>query len=196
MLRWLLWIIGILAAAALGFYAYMGGFNTVAVTKTQMPAIEFVFAKHRGTYAKLNEAWGAFMPEWQEAKLGTCLTIGVYLDPPGTPGEKLRSLIGCRIDEWTDEQKAAARAKFPTLTIPASEAYTASFPFRNFLSFFLAPAKVYPAIEAELKKDGNQNKLGVELYGSFDDIREIKFLVPVAKDTSAYRPLYDAFEAP
>ena len=195
-MRILLWIVGILAALALGFYAYMGGFHAVTVTKGPFGPVEFVYAKHAGSYAKLNETWGAFMPKWVEAKLGTCLTMGVYLDPPGTPDENLRSLIGCRIDGWTEEQKAAARAKFPTLTIAASEAYMASFPFRNFLSFFYAPTKIYPAIDAEIAKDGNQNMIGMEFYRSFDDIRDIQFVVPAAKDRSAYQNLYDAFPAP
>jgi hypothetical protein len=192
-MRVFLWLVGILAALALGGYAYMGGFHTVTVSKAQFGPIEFVYAKHLGSYSKLNETWGAFMPKWTDAKLGTCLTMGVYLDPPGTPEDKLRSLIGCRIDGWTAEQQASARAAFPTLTIPASEAYTATFPFRNFLSFFFAPGRVYPAIEKEIAKDGNQNAIGIELYGSFDNITQIQFVVPAVKDKSAYQPLYDVF---
>lgn len=195
-MRILLWIVGILAALALGFYAYMGGFHSVAVTKTQFGPVEFVYAKHAGSYSKLNETWGQFMPKWTQAKLGTCLTMGVYLDPPGTREDKLRSFIGCRIDSWTEEQKAAARAAFPALTIPASEVYSATFPFRNFLSFFFAPTKVYPAINAEIAKDGNQTAIGMEFYGAFEDIRDIQFVVPAAKDASAYQSLYDAFAAP
>jgi hypothetical protein len=190
------WIIGILAALALGGYAYMGGFHSVTVTKVPFGPVEFVYAKHAGSYAKLNETWGSFMPKWTEAKLGTCLTMGVYLDPPGTAEDKLRSLIGCRIDGWTEDQKAAARAIFPTLTIAASEAYTATFPFRNVLSFFYAPTRVYPVIEKEIAKDGNQNAIGMEFYGAFDDIRDIQFVVPAVKDRSAYQNLYDAFAAP
>jgi hypothetical protein len=134
------------------------------------------------------------MPKWQEAQLGTCLTMGVYLDPPGTPDDKLRSLIGCRIDGWTEEQKAAARAKFPTLTIPASEAYRAKFPFRNFLSFFFAPTRVYPKIDEQIAKDGNQNFIGMEMYGPIDNIQEIDFAVPAVSDRTPYQPLYDVFE--
>jgi hypothetical protein len=194
-MRILLWILGILATLTLAFYAYMGGFHAVTVTKGPFGPVEFVYAKHAGAYAKLNETWGAFMPKWAEANLGTCMTMGVYLDPPGTPDETLRSLIGCRIDGWTEDQKAAARAKFPTLTIPASDAYMAAFPFRNFLSFFFAPTRVYPAIGKEIAKDGNQNAIGMEFYGSFDNITDIQFVVPAVKDNSAYRPLYDAFAA-
>jgi hypothetical protein len=195
-MRIVFWVVGILAVLGLGGYTYMGGFRTVVVTKTQFGPVEFVFAKHAGSYSDLNKTWGQFMPKWTEAKLGTCLTMGVYLDPPGTPDEKLRSFIGCRIDGWTEEQKSAARAAFPTLTIAASEAYTATFPFRNFLSFFFAPTKVYPAIATEIAKDGNQNAIGIEFYGAFDDIRDIQFVVPAVKDASAYQNLYDAFAAP
>jgi hypothetical protein len=195
-MRIILWIVGSLAALALGFYAYMGGFHAVTVTKGTIGPMEFVFERHRGAYSKLNETWSVFMPKWTEAKLGTCLTMGVYLDPPGTPDDKLRSLIGCRIDGWNEEQKAAARAKFATLTIPRSEAYLASFPFRNFLSFFFAPTMVYPAIEREIAKDGGQNRIGIEQYGSFDAITQIEFAVPLFADPAPYQPLYDTFDAP
>lgn len=193
LMRILLWIVGLLGFAALGFYWYMGGFHTVTVTRGSIGPVEFVYAPHRGSYAKLSETWGAFMPKWTDAKLGTCLTMGVYLDPPGTPDEKLRSLIGCRIDGWTEEQKAAARAKFPTLTIPQSDAVLSSFPFRNFLSFFYAPMRVYPAIEKEMKALNGQSAVGIEFYGSFDAIKDIQFAVPIAGDRAAYQPLYDVF---
>ena len=192
-MRIALWVLGLIAAAALGFYAYMGGFHTVTVTKGRIGPMEFVYAPHRGSYAKLNETWGAFMPKWQEAGLGTCLTMGVYLDLPGTPEEKLRSLIGCRIDGWGEAQRQAARAKFPTLIIPESEAVLSSFPFRNVLSFFYAPTRVYPVINAELAARGVKPSIGIEQYGSFDAIEEISFAVPVTSDPAPYQPLYEVF---
>lgn len=192
-MRIVLWILGILAAATLGFYWYMGGFHRVTVTVGTFGPVEFAYAKHEGSYANLSKTWGDFMPQWQKANLKTCLTMGVYLDKPGTPESELRSLIGCRIDGWTEEDKAAARAAFPTLTIPQSDAIMASFPFRNFLSFFYAPTRVYPEIEKKAKELGAETQIGMELYGSFDNITDIQFVTPIRQDKTAYQPLYDVF---
>lgn len=195
-MRIVLWIVGILAALALGFFAYMGGFNTVTVREDRFGPMEFVYTTHKGPYENLSKAWGDFMPKWQEAKLKECLTLGVYLDKPGTPPDQLRTLIGCRIDGWDEADKAKARAAFPSATIPESPVLTASFPLRNFLSFFYAPTRVYPEIEKEIAKRGTQSHISIELYGSFTDMKDITFIVPLTQDLSPYQPLYDAFPAP
>jgi hypothetical protein len=192
-MRIFLWIIGILAALTLAFYAYMGGFHAVTVKEERFGPMEFVYATHKGPYENLSRSWGAFMKNWDEAKLKECLTLGVYLDKPGTPPEKLRTLIGCRIDGWDETDKAAARAAFPSATIPETPALTSAFPLRNFLSFFYAPARVYPEIEKEVAKRGTQSHISVELYGSFTAMKDITFVVPLAQDLTPYQPLYDAF---
>jgi hypothetical protein len=192
-MRIFLWIIGMIAALMLAFYAYMGGFNTVTVKEDRFGPMEFVYATHKGSYENLSKAWGDFMPKWDAAKLKECLTLGVYLDKPGTPPEKLRTLIGCRIDGWSGADKAAARAVFPSATIPEGPVLTTTFPLRNFLSFFYAPTRVYPEIEKEVAKRGTQSHIAIELYGSFATLNEITFVVPLTQDLSAYQPLYDAF---
>jgi hypothetical protein len=192
-MRILLWIVGILIVAGLGFYAYMGGFHSVKIEQGTFGPIEFAYATHKGPYSDLSTSWTKFMTAWNEAKLKTCLTMGVYLDKPDTPPEKLRSLIGCRIDGWTEEDKAAARAKFPTAALPQGQALMSVFPFRNFLSFFLAPTRVYPEIARRMAEDKTEAVIGIELYGSFDDITDIRFVMPLGADRTPYQPLFDAF---
>lgn len=184
-------LVGLLA----GFYVYMGGLYTVKVRQASFGPAEFAYAVHKGPYAKLSEAWGKFMPKWQAAGLKTCSAIGVYLDPPTTPDDKLRSLIGCRIDEWSEADKAAVRAKFATLIIPQSQAWTSEFPFRNFLSFFYGPMRVYPEIQKAIGDKGERS-IGYELYGPFDNITSIRYVVPINEDGEAYRGLYAAADQP
>lgn len=194
-MRILLWIVGVLAALALAGYAYMGGFHAVQIKSETFGPIEFAYATHKGPYSDLNKTWSSFMPKWAEAKFQTCLTMGVYLDKPDTPPEKLRSLIGCRIDSWSEEEKAAVRARFPTAVLPAGPALTSSFPFRNFLSFFFAPSRVYPAMNERMSRDKTEALVSVEFYGSFEDIKDIQFVMLLGTDKAPYQPLFDAFPA-
>lgn len=194
-MRILLWVVGILVALALGGYTYMGGFHTVEVKSEVFGPVEFAYATHQGPYTKLSESWGGFMTKWAQAKLKTCLTMGVYLDKPDTPPEKLRALIGCRIDGWSEAERAAARVAFPTAVLPEGPALTSSFPFRNIASFFFAPTRVYPVMAERMAQDKTEAVVTVEFYGSFDNIQDIKFVIPLGADRAPYQPLFDAFES-
>lgn len=192
-LKWLAIVVVVLIVIGAGLYAYLGGFKKIAIERGSFGGAEIVYATHVGPYSKLAQAWSRFQKEWEAAGLETCDSIAAYLDAPGTPPEKLRSVIGCRIDALSEDEKAALKGKFKSLTLPASEAYVAAFPFKNFLSFWVAPSKIYPAMMKRAKADGTTPALAIELYGPLNAIKEIRIVMPIGTDKSAYQPVYDAF---
>lgn len=187
-------VLGVLIAALAGFYAYLGGFSSVTVTRGELNSMEIVYSLHRGAYKDLHKSWTRFQTEWEAAGLSECDTLAVYLDPPGTPDDKLRSVIACRIDSLSKEQKDRVKAKLPSFIIPRSKAVLASFPYRNPASFFLGPSKVYPAFHAELQKDKLTPPVAIETYGSTAKPAEsIGFAMPLESQRSDYQKLIDAF---
>ncbi|MGV6820371.1 MAG: GyrI-like domain-containing protein [Parvularcula sp.] len=184
----------VLAAALVAIIAWYGGFSPVEVKKGRIGPIEIVYATHKGPYTDLGPSWTAFRAELSDAGLETCDALGIYLDPPETPPEELRSIIGCRIDRLpaTDREKLTGYTKIAT--IPESETVTATFPFKGIPSFFIGPMKVYPAMKkAQLGIDA-EPVVAIELYGDETDTDEIIFHVPYGRPASDYQVFFDAFE--
>ena len=182
-----------LVAIVAGLYAYMGGFHSVQIARGAVEPMEIAYAAHKGSYATIGESWGDFAEAWEEAGLGPCDALAVYLDPPDTPPEDLRSILACRIDGLNEERRAAAAEAFPTFTTPASPALTASFPYKNELSFVFAPLKVYPEMQKRMQADAITASVGIELYGPIEEIEEIRFATPFDVAEPAYDPLRQAF---
>lgn len=170
----------------------MGGFRSVEVTQGEVGPLEMIYQTHIGPYSNLYESWSKFQVAWETAGLEICDSLAVYLDPPGTPEEKLRSIIGCRIDQLSEEMKIELASKFPTFAFPKSRAILSSFPFINTASYFLAPMKVYPAFQKIMEKERFEAPVGVEFYGVADSATEIRFAMPIDLEKSDFQPLIDS----
>lgn len=187
-------ILGLIAAALAGFYGYLGGFSAVTVSRGELSQSEIVYALHRGPYKDLHKSWSKFKTEWEAAGLADCEALAIYLDPPGTPEEKLRSVIACRIDSLSKEQKESVKAKLPSFVIPSSRAILSSFPYRNPASYFVGPTRVYPEFQKELTREGITPPVAIETYGSMNQpAREIGFAMPLESQRADYAKLMDAF---
>lgn len=187
-------LVAALAIVVLGFYAYLGGLSTVQVTRGEMASMEIVYSLHRGAYKDLHKSWSRFKGEWESAGLKECDALAVYLDPPGTPDEKLRSVIACRVDSLSREEKEKVKGKLPSFVIPRSLALLSSFPYRNPASYFVGPSKVYPAFQRELTADNITPPAAIETYGSMSKPAEqIGFAMPLESKRSDYAKLVEAF---
>lgn len=188
-------IIGLLALvvlAALAFFAWLGGFSTVQTGTGTFQATEIVFATHRGPYEKIGETWRAFDERMKAAGVAACDGVALYLDPPEVEPGQLRSVIGCRIDDYSEDKQAALKSTFPHAILPEADAYTASFPFRHYASFILAPIKVYPAFERRSERR-QETLLAIEDYGPRETMTDIAFYLPYGVSEADYAPVYDAF---
>lgn len=180
-------------AAVAAIYGYMGGFVAVKIEQGAFGPSEIIYSTHVGPYQEIGESWARFDEEWQEAGLNSCDSLAIYLDPPDTPPEELRSILACQIDALTEDDKAALKEEFPSFVMPQSDALLSAFPFRNFASYMLAPRKVYPEMQKRMTAKNIVPPVGVELYGDMDNVREIRFAIPYGVDKTAYQPLFDAF---
>ncbi len=183
----------VLFLALLGGYAFMGGFTPVDVKRGSYGPAEIVYATHRGPYKDLGGAWTRFQTAWEAAGLTNCNSLSLYLDPPGTPPEELRSIIACRIDGLSDDEKEKWRAAFPQFVLPEAEALLSSFPFKNNASYAFAPMNVYPAISKKMEEENLEAVVGIEIYGDVNSIKNIDFVIPLGLETDDLTPLFEAF---
>ncbi len=193
-LKWIGVAAALIVAAGAGFWAYMGGFASVAVARDSVGPVTVAYTTYRGPYQGLSDAWTRFQSEWEAAGAGDCDSLAIYLDPPDTPPEALRSVLACRTDTASANDAAALQAAFASFTIPQSNALRAEFPFKNFFSYMIGPMKVYPAMQDEMDSDDFEPTVAIEFYGSTSaHMDKIRFAIPTNADADAYQPLRDAF---
>ncbi|WCL49126.1 hypothetical protein [Leptospira sp. GIMC2001] len=188
-------VLGIFILLGTIFYAYLGGFQTVTASKGIFESKEIIFYLHRGAYENLSESWDLFQKDWEKAGLKECASLGIYLDPPGTEDEKLRSILGCEIGMLSEEKKSELKKHFKTFVIPKMEVLQSEFPFKNVLSFFVGPTKVYPKFAEIIKNESLETSVSIEVYGnSTSQIETIYFYMPIGVSIEIFKPLIDAFE--
>jgi hypothetical protein len=193
MLKVLLGLLGVFLAAVVGLYGYMGGFTKVDVTQKVFDTEEIFYTTHKGPYEKLEESWTPFVEKYQALGIKDCDALSVYLDPPNTPPEELRTIIGCRMGELDDEVKARVAKNFSTTVLPEAPSYYGSFPYKNDFSFMFGPMMVYPAFQKLIAVGQINPSVSIEDYGYDKGRSEIYYYMPAQKTVSDYQALFDAF---
>jgi len=178
----------------LGFYAYMGGFSSVQVTEVTYGPRTIIYAAHRGPYEEIGSSWEKFQTRWEAAGLKECRSLAIYLDPPDTPPEKLRSILGCTVEHLDAAEQERLAQQFPVFQVPAMESIRSEFPYRNMLSFMLGPIKVYPEFQRVMEEQKFQPAVAFEIYGNPESIKFIEFIMPSREPRSTFAPLEQAFE--
>ncbi|WP_039928816.1 GyrI-like domain-containing protein [Leptospira yanagawae] len=184
----------VIGVFGVSFYAYMGGFREVEVKETNFGTVEIFIYTHKGPYKNLNESWDQFQKEWESIGLTECNSLAIYLDGPETPEDKLRSVLGCRMDGLSDVQIKSIKSKLKTFLIPEMKCITATFPFKNFLSYFIAPTKVYPKFQKTLSESSAKTSVAIEVYGgSSNFVDHIDFFMPIEVSREVFAPLESLF---
>lgn len=176
------------------FYGYMGGYQQVTVIRDSFGPTEIYYSIHKGAYKDIGASWEKFQKDWESVGINECESLAIYLDGPDTEPEKLRSVLGCRLDGLTIDQRKLVTEKFKTFALPKMNGLAASFPFKNFLSYFLAPTKVYPKFQEILIAESAETSVAIEVYGgSSKSVETIGFFMPVGVSRLVFKPLEDAF---
>ncbi|EOQ98606.1 hypothetical protein LEP1GSC195_0645 [Leptospira wolbachii serovar Codice str. CDC] len=187
--------IAVLVLFGFAFYGYMGGFGQVTVSKESFGPTEIYYVTHKGAYKDIGNSWDRFQKEWESVGITNCDSLAIYLDGPDTEQAKLRSVLGCRFEGLSFEQKKQVSLKFKTFSIPRMDGLSASFPFKNFLSYFLAPTKVYPKFQEILIAESSQTSVAIEIYGgSSQPVNSIGFFMPVGVSRDVFKSLEEAFQ--
>ncbi|TGM22512.1 GyrI-like domain-containing protein [Leptospira meyeri] len=184
----------VLVLLGIAFYSYMGGFQQVTVNRESFGPTEIFYTTHKGPYNEIGNSWDRFQKEWESVGITSCDSLAIYLDEPDTEPTKLRSVLGCRWEGLSAEQKKQVTSKFKTFSIPQMNGLSASFPFKNFLSYFLAPTKVYPKFQEILTTESSQTSVAIEIYGGSSlSVNSIGFFMPIGVSREVFKSLEEAF---
>jgi len=165
LLKWLLVIFLVLVVALLAFLAYLGVFSTPKVTEQQVGPYTLVYEDYIGPYSNTGQVLSKVYNALKKDGIVTLKGFGIYLnDPKTTTPDKLRSQIGCVLEENDLGRARVLRKKYKIMTWKKTNCLVAEFPIRNNLSYMIGPLKVYPVMNKAMQAKGAKLEACLELY--------------------------------
>ena len=140
-------------------YSYYGGFSKFKILTKITGGEIIVFETHIGDYKKSGEVSDKiYYSLLNDEKIETYKGIGIYYDnPKKTETEKLRSEIGCILEESDYDKIETLKEKYGIKKIEEKEYITSEFPFKGKLSILFGILKVIPALN-EYAKENNYDE--------------------------------------
>ncbi|MDR2727953.1 MAG: GyrI-like domain-containing protein [Chitinispirillales bacterium] len=159
-------ILAILVVLFIIIYAYYGGFKKISF-KIENQGGEFVVYENlTGDYSqspKISDR--VYYTLLNDEKIATTKGIGIYYDnPKKVAKEKLRSEIGCIVENADSTTLTGLAEKYKVKTLHQNEFVVAEFPFKGKLSVLFGIMKVYPALDKFCKEQGYAESPITEIY--------------------------------
>ncbi|MEK6155321.1 GyrI-like domain-containing protein [Flavobacteriaceae bacterium 3-367] len=160
-------IIGVILALIIVAFTYYRGFTSVNCRVDTQGGETLVFKEMIGDYAKSkklsDEVYYALLNEY---KIETFKGFGIYYDnPKEVEKSKLRSEIGCIVEQKDNSKVSQIQGAFKIRTYPEKSYIVAEFPFKGRMSVILGVMKVYPAMDKFVKEKGYNEKGAImEIY--------------------------------
>ncbi|MCF8363369.1 MAG: GyrI-like domain-containing protein [Prolixibacteraceae bacterium] len=160
-------IIGVTLALIAIVFIYYGGLSKVNCRVDTQGGETLVFKDMIGDYAKSgklsDEVYYALLNDYE---IETFKGFGIYYDnPKEVEKNKLRSEIGCIVEQKDISKVSQIKGELKTKIYPEKSYIVAEFPFKGKLSIIFGIMKVYPSIEKFVKEKGYNNDGSVmEIY--------------------------------
>jgi len=162
-------IIAVVAIVAiiLGFAAYWGAFKSIQFSVAEQDGETLVYVEITGDYRQsgvvMDRVYYSLLNDYN---IETFKGFGIYFDnPQKVETSKLRSELGCIIEESDIHRLKELEGKFKIRTYPKGKYIVAEFPYKGKLSVMLGIMKVYPALNKFIKENGyNEEGAIMEIY--------------------------------
>jgi len=162
-------IIGLIVAIILMLYAYYGGFKKVSFSIEIQGGEMLVYREMTGDYSKsgklMDEIYYALLNDYG---IETYKGFGIYYDNPrDVEKSKLRSEVGCIIEENDLIKLTLLSGDLKTKRYPETKCVVTEFPHKGMISIFMGILKIYPAL---IKYVDNNN---LDAYGAVMEIYDV-----------------------
>jgi len=160
-------VIVVFFAFLAGLFGYYGGFNRVTCRIEKQGGEKLIYKQMTGDYAKsaklMDEIYYSLL---NNHAIETYKGFGIFYDnPKEVEKRKLRSEIGCIIEEKDSPKLADITEGLNIKTFPEKSYLVAEFPSKGKLSILFGILKVYPAIEKFVEEKGYKKEGAVmEIY--------------------------------
>ena len=165
-LKIILIILGVLIVLIAGTYAYYGGFKKVEVRVEEQGGEIMVYEEVTGDYSQTYKVSDRIFNSLQnDEKIETTKGIGIFYDDPAkVEKEKMRSEVGCVVENADSTTIAELSEKYKVKIIPRQNYIVTEFPMKGFMSIMIGIMKVYPALDKYCEEHGYGESPIIEIY--------------------------------
>lgn len=170
----------------------MGVFNFIRVKKEKLGPHKLFYIEYIGKYQNMSQT---FQKIYKDSKpyFKFARPFGIYYDLPHKVKDptKCRAVVGIVVNPGENPEKSKefqeSHIQYKFAEVPLVNAFKTSFPYRNFLTFYLFK-KVYKGLVREMKKiDGNDECNGfMEIYYFNQRSSQIEFFAIKGKEGEKY----------
>ena len=159
-------ILAVLVVSLIAVYAYYGGFKKISFSIEKQGGEFIVYENLVGDYSQSPKVSDrVYYALLNDEKIETTKGIGIYYDnPKNVAKDKLRSEIGCIVENADSTTMARLSEKYLVKTLPQSEFVVAEFPFKGKLSALFGIMTVYPALDKFCEEQGYAESPITEIY--------------------------------
>ncbi len=164
-------ILLLVALTAVLLYLARGGlFSKITVDEREDGPFLLVYKMHTGDYKNIGPVMDkVYYMLRDEYQLETTRGFGLYFDnPKETDKSQLRSLGGCIVDGMTQEQLEnrcpGIKESLAVAHFPKSLSVAAEHPYKGMVSIILGVFRVYPRLEAWMRKYNRRSVPVMEIY--------------------------------
>jgi effector-binding domain-containing protein len=148
-------IVSLLIISAM-MYANYNGFSNVRFQIKKEGGEKLLYREVSGPYSQTGAELNKIKFDLnKEFKIESIREFGMYLDDPRkVDKDKLRSEVGCILEDADTAQIFWLKSKFKIKVCPVKEYITTEFPYKGRISIMIGLMKVYPAIMKYAKANG------------------------------------------
>ncbi len=146
-------IIASIIVILFALYAYYGGFRKISFELADAGGEVLVYESLTGDYKHSGKAIDRIYYSLLEKDgIETFKGFGIYYDNPKKDEKaKLRSDVGCILENPDEETIEKLSEKYNIKTLPEQKYLVAEIPYKGKLSIFMGIMRVYPAMENTLR---------------------------------------------
>lgn len=159
-------IIILLAIIFVWWWWYLGGFSKLTVEEKEMGPYTVVYVDNVGDYKKVGPVMDNLYQWLKKAGITQTAGIWIYLDNPASvPVDQLRSQVWSVINPEDEIKITDLWLSYKTQTIEKKLRLVVAFPYKNMLSYFMGPIKVYPVLNKYISEKWYATwSAAIELY--------------------------------
>ncbi|MDP8217652.1 MAG: GyrI-like domain-containing protein [Candidatus Theseobacter exili] len=170
--------------------AYYGAFKKIEITEHATGPYLLVYKKHIGDYKNVGPVMDKIYKDLLNDSVVTTRGFGLYYDNPGeVEKDKLRSIVGCILEEKDRNKIDNLKDKYTITEFPVSNSVISQFPFKGKPSIFLGIFKIYPPLSDYLKEHNYAQGPIMEIYNV--PAGKILYIAPVNIDKKFYDSLLE-----
>ncbi|MDR3266697.1 MAG: GyrI-like domain-containing protein [Tannerella sp.] len=159
-------IVAIIIVLIIALYTYYGGFRKINFKVEALGGETLVYENVVGDYQQAskvsNKIYYALL---NDEKIATTKGFGIYYDnPKNVEKSKLRSEVGCIVENLDSATLARLSEKYQVKIFPQSQYVVTEFPFKGGMSIMVGIMKVYPALAKYIESEKLKDSPIMEIY--------------------------------